>query len=119
MISVLTELSAINAQLTNRNSVSGMNNAAEKLASGKRLKSARGDAAGMAISSKMTAEVMGQRIGISAANDAKSLLLVQETAVDQFSKIILRIAVQMAIGGKLPMTAPMRNLKLTSLSNNL
>ena len=101
MISVLTDISALNAQLANRNSVSGMNNAAENLASGKRLNSARDDAAGMAVSSKMTAEIMGQKVGISAASDAISLLLVQETAVDQFSNIILRIhelAVQMANG---------------------
>lgn len=101
MLSVLTDISALNAQLANRNSVSGMNNAAENLASGKRLNSARDDAAGMAVSSKMTAEVMGQRVGISAASDAISLLLVQETAVDQFSNIISRIhelAVQMANG---------------------
>ena len=78
MISVLTDISALNAQLANRNSVLGMNNAAEKLASGKRLNSARDDAAGMAVSSKMTAEIMGQQVGISAASDAISLLLVQE-----------------------------------------
>ena len=78
MISVLTDISALNAQLANRNSVSGMKNAAENLASGNRLNSARDDAAGMAVSSKMTAEVMGQRVGISAASDAISLLLVQE-----------------------------------------
>ena len=101
MLSVLTDISALNAQVANRKSVSGMNNSAEKLASGKRLNSAKDDAAGIAVSSKMTAEVMGQRVGISAASDAISLLLVQETAVDQFSNIILRIhelAVQMANG---------------------
>ena len=73
----------------------------EKLASGKHLNAAKDDAAGMAVSSKMTAELTGQKIGIRAASDAISMLLVQETAVDQFSNIILRIhelAVQMAIG---------------------
>ena len=101
MISVNTDISALNAQLANRNSISGMNDAAEKLASGKRLNSAKDDAAGMAVSSKMTAELMGQKVGISAASDAISLLLVQETAVDQFSNIISRVhelAVQMANG---------------------
>lgn len=101
MITVNTNISALNAQLVNRNSFIGMNESAEKLASGKRLNSAKDDAAGMAVSSKMTAEVMGQKVGISAASDAISLLLVQETAVDQFSNIIMRIhelAVQMANG---------------------
>lgn len=101
MISIITDASALNAQLANRNSTLGMAVAAEKLASGKRLNSARDDAAGLAVSSKMTAEVMGQKVGISAASDAISLLLVQETAVDQFSNIIMRIhelAVQMANG---------------------
>ena len=101
MITINTDISALNAQLANRNSFIGMNESAEKLASGKRLNSAKDDAAGMAVSSKMTAELMGQKVGISAASDAMSLLLVQETAVDQFSNIISRIhelAVQMANG---------------------
>ncbi|MBT3505050.1 MAG: hypothetical protein HN475_04680 [Piscirickettsiaceae bacterium] len=33
----------------------------------------------------MTAELMGQEVSISAASDAMSLLLVQETAVDTFT----------------------------------
>ena len=101
MITINTDISALNAQLANRNSFIGMNESAEKLASGKRLNSAKDDAAGMAVSSKMIAELMGQKVGISAASDAMSLLLVQETAVDQFSNIISRIhelAVQMANG---------------------
>ena len=101
MITINTDISALKAQLANRNSFIGMNESAEKLASGKRLNSAKDDAAGMAVSSKMTAELMGQKVGISAASDAMSLLLVQETAVDQFSNIISRIhelAVQMANG---------------------
>ena len=101
MITINTDISALNARLANRNSFAGMNESAEKLASGKRLNSAKDDAAGMAVSSKMTAELMGQKVGISAASDAMSLLLVQETAVDQFSNIISRIhelAVQMANG---------------------
>jgi flagellin-like hook-associated protein FlgL len=36
----------------------------------------------------MTAELNGQKIGISAASGAISMLLGQETAVDQFSDII-------------------------------
>jgi flagellin len=101
MITINTDISALNAQLANRNSFIGMNESAEKLASGKRLNSAKDDAAGMAVSSKMIAELMGQKVGISAASDAMSMLLVQETAVDQFSNIISRIhelAVQMANG---------------------
>ena len=101
MISVITDISALNAQSANRKSFIGMNNSMEKLASGKHLNAAKDDAAGMAVSSKMTAELTGQKIGIRAASDAISMLLVQETAVDQFSNIILRIhelAVQMANG---------------------
>ena len=65
-----------------------MNNSMEKLASGKHLNAAKDDAAGIAVSNKMTAELNGQKIGISAASGAISMLLGQETAVDQFSDII-------------------------------
>ena len=78
-----------------------MNKSMGKLASGKQLNAAKDDAAGMAVSSKTTAELNVQKIGIRAASDAISMLLVQETSVDQFSNIILRIhelAVQMANG---------------------
>ena len=76
MISVITDISAINAQSANRKSFIGMNKSMEKLVSGKQLNAAKDDAAGMAVSSKTTAELNVQKIGIRAASDAISILLV-------------------------------------------
>ena len=65
------------------------------------MNTARDDAAGLSVSSKMGAELSGQKIAVKAASDAMSLLLVQETAVEQFSDVVTRIhelATQMANG---------------------
>jgi flagellin len=101
MISINTDMSAIKAQLAHRMSSVGVFEASEKLTSGKRLNTARDDAAGLSVASKMGAELSGQKVAIKAASDATSLLLLQETAVKQLSDIVTRIhelAVQMANG---------------------
>ncbi len=73
----------------------------ERLSSGKRINSAKDDAAGLAIATKMTAQIKGLTAASRNANDGISLSQTAEGALGQISNIIQRIrelAVQSANG---------------------
>jgi flagellin len=79
----------------------GLQQAMERLSTGKRINSAKDDAAGLAIASKMTAEIRGLSMAVRNANDALSLLEVAESAKGQISNILQRmreLAVQATSG---------------------
>jgi flagellin len=61
MTVINTNLSALIAQSGQRMAQMGMNNAIERLSTGQRINSAKDDAAGLAISQRMTADVRGLR----------------------------------------------------------
>lgn len=63
----------------------------EKLSSGKRISKASDDAAGLAIATKMGAEVRGLRVANRNANDAISLVQTAEGALDETSNILTRL----------------------------
>ena len=101
MTVINTNVSALKARLASQIASSGVDNAALRLSSGRRLNSGADDAAGAAVFMKMNAQLMGQKAAIKTAADALSLLNVQEAAVQQFANIIQRIkelSVQMANG---------------------
>ena len=101
MTSVNTNISASKASLAMSNANKAQVQSAERLSSGKRINGAADDAAGMAVSSKMSAIFMGQKAAIKTATDAVSLLRTQEAGVEQLVNIIHRVrelAVQMANG---------------------
>jgi flagellin len=75
--------------------------AMERLSTGKRINSAKDDAAGLAIATSMTAQVRGMNQGIRNANDGISLAQTAEGALDEVGNMLLRIrelAVQSASG---------------------
>jgi flagellin len=61
------------------------------LSSGLRINSAKDDAAGLAIASRMTAQVRGLNQAIRNANDAISLSQTAEGALRESSNILRRI----------------------------
>ena len=63
----------------------------ERLSSGKRINSARDDAAGMAIAEGMTAQIRGMNQGIRNANDAASLMQTAEGAMQEGANILQRV----------------------------
>ena len=63
----------------------------ERLASGKRINSAADDAANLAISTRITAEIQGLKQSIKNAADAQSLLNVTEGALTEVHTILLRM----------------------------
>ncbi len=76
-----------------------LSSAMEQLSTGKRINSAKDDAAGLAISSRMTAQIKGLDQAIRNANDGISLLQTTEGATIEMTNMLQRmreLAVQSA-----------------------
>jgi flagellin len=78
-----------------------MSTAMERLSTGSRINSAKDDAAGMAISDRMGAQISGLNMAVRNANDAISMLQTAEGATKEISNMLGRmreLAVQSASG---------------------
>ena len=78
----------------------GLTKAMEQLSTGKRINSSADDAAGMAISSKMTAQVRGLNQAVRNANDGISMVQTVEGALNEVGNMLQRmreLAMQSAI----------------------
>ena len=79
----------------------GLAMAMERLSTGKRINSAKDDAAGLAIASSMNAQIRGMAQGIRNANDGISLAQTAEGALDEVGNMLQRmreLSVQSANG---------------------
>ena len=63
----------------------------EQLSTGKRINSAADDAAGLAISSKMTAAIQGLRQAVRNANDGISLIQTAEGSTQEITNMLQRM----------------------------
>ena len=79
---------AQNALVKNERS---MNTAMERLSTGKRINGAKDDAAGLAISSRMTAQIKGLEAGVRNANDAISMINVADGAMVEVGNMLQRM----------------------------
>jgi flagellin len=89
---------AQNALVKNERS---MNTAMERLSTGQRINGAKDDAAGLAISSRMTSQIRGLEVGIRNANDAISMISTADGAMTEVSNMLQRmreLALQSANG---------------------
>ncbi|MFN3238940.1 MAG: flagellin [Pseudomonadales bacterium] len=68
-----------------------MSTAMERLSTGQRINSAKDDAAGLAISSRMTSQIRGLDQAVRNANDATSLLQTAEGALDEVTNMMQRM----------------------------
>jgi flagellin len=96
-----TNIAAMRAQAASQSASMQLQGSMERLSSGKRINSAKDDAAGLAISTKMTAQIRGLNAAARNANDGISLAQTAEGALGQISNIVQRIrelAVQSANG---------------------
>ena len=96
-----TNIAAMRAQSASMSASMQLQDSMEKLSSGKRINSAKDDAAGLAIATKMTAQIRGLNAAARNANDGISLAQTAEGALGQISNIVQRIrelAVQSANG---------------------
>ena len=91
MTVINTNLSAIAAQNSLRTSALNQTTAMERLSSGVRINSAKDDAAGLAISTRMTANIRGLAAAIRNANDGISLTQTAEGSLASISDNLQRI----------------------------
>ena len=78
-----------------------MSQAMERLSTGQRINSAADDAAGLAISSRMTSQINGLNMAVRNANDAISMVQTSEGAMIEVSDMLQRmreLAVQASSG---------------------
>ena len=88
-------LVAQNAMTVNNRSLS---KAMEQLSTGKRINSAADDAAGLAISSKMTSQIRGLNQAVRNANDGISMIQTAEGATNEISNMLQRMR-ELAVQG--------------------
>jgi flagellin len=101
MTVIASNVSALRAQNATTSANAGLQQAMERLSTGKRINSAKDDAAGLAIATKMTAEIRGLSAATRNANDGISLAQVAEGAMGEVSNILQRmreLAVQASSG---------------------
>lgn len=101
MTVISTNSAALRAQNGSRMANLSLQTAMERLSTGKRINSAKDDAAGLAIASTMTAQIRGMSQAIRNANDGISLAQTAEGALNEVTNMLQRIrelAVQSASG---------------------
>ena len=101
MTVINTNTAALRAQNGSRVANQALQTAMERLSTGKRINSAKDDAAGLAIASSMTSQIRGMNQAIRNANDGISLAQTADGALNEVTNMLQRIrelAVQSASG---------------------
>lgn len=99
-----------------------MNQAMERLSTGQRINSASDDAAGLAVSSRMTSQVNGLNMAVRNANDAISMIQTADGAYSQASSMLQRmreLAVQAASGTISSVDRTALNTEYQALSDDI
>ena len=86
-----TNMKALDAQESMRTSNLAMSQAMERLSTGKKINSAKDDAAGLAITNRMTSQVRGIAKAIQNTNDAISMSQTAEGAIGNIGDILQRM----------------------------
>ena len=96
-----TNVKALVAQESMRTSNLKLSSAMERLSTGLRINSAKDDAAGLAITNRMTAQVRGMSVAVRNANDGISMAQTADGAYGQVTSMLQRmreLAVQASTG---------------------
>ncbi|MDO3385073.1 flagellin [Gilvimarinus sp. SDUM040013] len=86
-----TNVAALNSQRQLMNSGAALDRATERLSSGQRINSAKDDAAGLAISNRMTSQIRGLDQAVRNANDGISMIQTAEGALQETTNILQRM----------------------------
>ena len=90
-ITINTNVASLNAQRNLGTSQSALNKSMQRLSSGLRINSAKDDAAGLAISDRMTSQIRGLNQAARNANDGISLAQTAEGALQESTNILQRM----------------------------
>ena len=88
---VNTNVSASIAQSALMRNERSLSTAMEQLSTGKKINSAADNASGLAISTRMTAQIRGLDQAVSNANDAISMISTAEGALDEITAMLQRV----------------------------
>ncbi len=91
MTVINTNVSALRAQNGTRMANEALQTAMERLSSGKRINSAKDDAAGLAISSSMTSQIRGMTQAVRNSNDGISMAQTADGALEEVTNMLQRI----------------------------
>jgi len=98
---VNTNVSSINAARSMASNRVDLEQAMQRLSSGKRLNSSRDDAAGMSVVTRMTSQIQGLNMAVRNANDGISMANTYDGAAEEVGNVLTRmreLAVQMSNG---------------------
>ncbi|MBM9513155.1 flagellin [Desulfogranum marinum] len=90
-LTINTNIGSLNAQRNLANSQLDLNTSMQRLSSGLRINSAKDDAAGLAISDRMTSQIRGLNQAARNANDGISLAQTAEGAMQESTNLLQRI----------------------------
>jgi flagellin len=86
-----TNVASLNAQRNLNNAQGALQNSLARLSSGLRINSARDDAAGLAVSQRLGAQIKSLNQAMRNANDGISMLQTAEGAMDEMQNILTRM----------------------------
>ncbi|REL26034.1 flagellin FliC [Thalassotalea euphylliae] len=121
-LSVNSNIQSLNSQRQLSRSTADLGTSFERLSSGKRINSARDDAAGLQISSRLTSQINGLNQASRNANDAISLAQTAEGALEEYTNTIQRmrtLAVQASNGSNSSADRTALDTEYTELENEL
>lgn len=90
-ININTNISSINGRKNLNRTDAAIETPLSRLSSGKRINSAKDDAAGLAIVARMTSQILGTSVAVRNANDGISLAQVAEGALTESGEILQRV----------------------------
>jgi flagellin len=91
MAVVNTNISASLAQASLARNERALSKAMEQLSTGKKINTAADDAAGLAISTRMSSQIIGLEQSVQNASDAISMIQTAESALDEITNMLLRM----------------------------
>jgi flagellin len=103
-LTLLTNVASLEAQKNVNDTQNQLQSSVQRLSSGLRISQASDDAAGLAISSRLTAQLGGLQQAQRNANDAVSMIQTAESGLQDVNALLTRmreLAVQSANGGTL------------------
>jgi flagellin len=122
MLSIQTNIAALSAQNALTSSSNSLQQSMERLSSGFRINRAADDAAGLAISEKMQAQIGGLNQAVRNANDGASMIQTAEGALDQVQTMMIRMR-DLAVQGASDTTGPQErsdiNVELQQLKSEV
>ena len=122
MAVVNTNIGASLAQASLMKNERALGTAMEQLSTGKKINSAGDNAAGLAISSRMTSQIRGLDAAIRNANDAISMVNTAEGALDEITSMLQRmreLAVQAGTGTTAAADRTYLNSEFVALRNEI